>query len=85
MTHNLIGEKKQIFKLILNQIDPNSAAKRKDRMEIEGEEEAVNLVEIMLEPNVSASHVRQDIFRSDDMPEFNKFETSLQQLFKIGD
>jgi hypothetical protein len=47
-------------------------------MEVDGSEEDLMLSDILLENHVSSSLVRQDLFRSDDMPEFNEFENSLQ-------
>ena len=41
--------------------------------------------EILLDTNISASMVRPEVFRTGDMPEFNEFESKLQQLYRIGD
>lgn len=41
--------------------------------------------EILLDHQVSASLVRQRLFQTDDIPDFNTFEASLVNLFKAGD
>ena len=41
--------------------------------------------EILLDNNTSASKVRTEIFKSDEIPEFNKFDSTLHALYFVGD
>ncbi len=41
--------------------------------------------EILLDNNISASKVRTEIFKSDEIPEFNKFDSTLHALYFVGD
>lgn len=40
---------------------------------------------VVLDDKISASLVRVEIFKSDQMPEYNMFESTLNSLYKIGD
>lgn len=93
VSRNLIGDKKKVFKQILSQLSPALLSSEKrgevdfceargDCEEKDGED--INS-EILLDHCVSASLVRSELFKSNEMPEFNAYENTLHQLYKVGD
>ena len=89
-----MGDKKSIYKLIMTQFKQTTAttSPKQEMQQVDDycevmrdKEEGDDAVEILLDNNVSASIVRPELFKNDEIPEFNSFESTLQQLYKIGD
>ena len=79
-----MGDKKSIYKLILTQINSTATSSPKqeiqqvdDYCEVMRDKEEGDDVEILLDNNVSASIVRPELFKNDEIPEFNSFESTL--------
>ena len=79
-----MGDKKSIYKLILTQFNSTATSSPKqeiqqvdDYCEVMRDKEEGDDVEILLDNNVSASIVRPGLFKNDEIPEFNSFESTL--------
>jgi len=79
-----MGDKKSIYKLILTQFNSTATSSPKqeiqqvdDYCEVMRDKEEGDDVEILLDNNVSASIVRPELFKNDEIPEFNSFESTL--------
>ena len=79
-----MGDKKSIYKLILTQFNSTATSSPKqeiqqvdDYCEVMRDKEEGGDVEILLDNNVSASIVRPELFKNDEIPEFNSFESTL--------
>ena len=79
-----MGDKKSIYKLILTQFNSTATSSPKqeiqqvdDYCEVMRDKEEGDDFEILLDNNVSASIVRPELFKNDEIPEFNSFESTL--------
>eukprot|EP00347_Sterkiella_histriomuscorum_P021367 403334229 len=93
VTKTLLGGNRQIFKFIHNKLVPLSSAYSSSRfngnqgmdVNMSGAEDEERERSIILDDRLASSIQRPLIFATNDMPQFNEFESALHQLYLFGD